>query len=186
MFFIMLFVLLVISQQCNVDKDNVLINSGSSTITISKNESAYFIHYMNSGVNGSTLVYSTPIEDSFYLSYDNGFKVNLKNLTLVDGIGQIKLSPILQKLLKSINSWGPKIPVKICFEFSTERLVLKTVVGILGILVLASNGAACRTVIEKISSNILRPEFTRRLSRARIPVPGGEEDDPSSLKKTSG
>ena len=181
----MLLVLLVSSQQCNVDKNNVLINSGSSTITISKNESVYLVYYMTSGVNGSTLVYSTPIENSLHLTYDSDFKVNLKNMTLVDGIGQVKLSPILQKMLKPINSCKPILPVRICLDFSTERLVMKTAVGILGILLLASNGTTCRAIIQKVSSDILRPEFTRRFSRTRSPVSGGEEDNSSSLEETS-
>ena len=85
--------LFVFSHQCGVDKESILINSGNSTITIMKNESFYLIYYMNSGVNESTLTYSTPIENDFYLTYDTDFKVNFRNVTR-EGIGQVELSPL--------------------------------------------------------------------------------------------
>ena len=172
------------SLQCDVDKENVLINSGDTTITITKSESVYFIYYMQKGLNVTSLVYSSPIEGNLYLTYDSVFKINFKNATLVDGIGKVTLSPLLQMFLKPINR-GPVEAFKICLDFSTERLVMKIIVGVLGILLLVSHGAAARDITQTISGNLLRSEFAGRFPGLRSLVSGSKEDNSGPHKETS-
>ena len=175
--------LFVFSHQCGVDKESILINSGNSTITIMKNESFYLIYYMNSGVNESTLTYSTPIEKDFYLTYDTDFKVNFRNVTR-EGIGQVELSPLLHTFFRPIKGYSGE-PFQTCFDFSTERTSLLATVAVLVFLVLLSNGSKGWTVIQTISTDLLRSEFARRFSRSRSLVPGGEENNADSDKTTS-
>ena len=177
------FVLVASSQQCDVDTESILINSGNSTITIMKNESSYLIYYMKSGVNEAALTYSTPLEQDFYLTYDTDFKVNFRNVTRV-GIGQVELSPILQTFLRPINSYSEE-SFQTCFDFSNERISLKITVGILLILCLVSNGSSTWTFIQTISADLLRSKFAGRFSRSRSLVPGSEENNTGSNKTTS-
>ena len=183
-------VLSVVSEQCircNVDSENILINSGNTTITISRNESVYFI-YIENGNNES--IYSTPIESILSLTYDKEFKVNSKKLTRIDQLfnqsgNEVKMSVMLQKFLKPINTSTPIVPIQICFDFAAERLVTKIVIGILAILLLISNGTTARSVIETIRSYLLQPEFTRRFSWARCLVPRSKKNNSKSFKETS-
>ena len=80
---LVLLFLFVISQQCDlltVEK-SIQISSGGAIITIEQNVSDYLIHYMT---QENSSVFSAPISSELDLTYQNGFQINFRNVTLIN------------------------------------------------------------------------------------------------------
>ena len=138
--------LFVISQQCDLLtlEKSIQISSDGAIITIEQNASDYLIYYMT---QENSSVFAAPISTELDLTYQNGFQINFRNVTLIAGDGNVTLSPILQNFLKPINS--PET-MQDCFEFSLERLILKIFVGGLSFLVILSNGQLTKNTTQSI------------------------------------
>ena len=137
--------------------------------------SDYLIHYMT---KENSPVFSAPISTELDLTYQNGFQINFRNVTLIAGDGNVTLSPILQNFLKPINS--PML-LQDCFQFSLERLILKIFVGGLSFLVILSNGQ----VTKNTTQSILRSIKSRRLSGTGSTVSRSQESFTTRFKTTN-
>ena len=184
---LILFVELSDSYQCDYynetyNENMILLQGGSVGITIFQAETDYHIYVME-GENYA--IYSVPIEQDFRFSYDKGFMVNNKDANLVEGEeGNITLTPLLEKFLGPIK--GCEIePFRICYDFSTERLSLKIVVGVLLLLVVISNGRSIGTTFEKVGNDLLRSKFARGLSWTGSPLESSK-DSYSKIEKETG
>ena len=169
--------LFVISQQCDLLtlEKSIQISSDGAIITIEQNASDYLIYYMT---QENSSVFAAPISTELDLTYQNGFQINFRNVTLIAGDGNVTLSPILQNFLKPINS--PE-PMQDCFEFSLERLILKIFVGGLSFLVILSNGQLTKNTTQ----SILRSLKSRRLSGTGSTVSRSQESFTTRFKTTN-
>jgi len=165
------------SQQCDllsVEK-SIQISSGGAVITIEQNETDYLIHYMT---NETLSFFSSPFETKLDLTYVDGFQVNLKNVSLIAGDGNVTLSPILQNFLKPINS---SELLQVCFDFSFERLILKICVGLLSGLVILSNGQLTKNTTQ----SLLRSLKSRRISRTGRTLSRSQESFTTRYQESS-
>lgn len=187
----MLFLLFLLSstQQCKYnevyDENMLFIQTGAITLTIFQAESDYHIYAME-GNNFS--VYSTPIEPDFHLTYENGFKVNSREVNFVNGTGTITLTPFLRKFLRPTHNTSIKDriePMKFCLDFSTERLSLKIVVGLLSFLIVITNVKSTQQNYEKAKGNLLKSFEFRRFSWSRSPIRRSKISDSESNEETS-
>jgi|TARA_B110000263_G_C15297830_1_gene506437 hypothetical protein len=169
--------LFVISQQCDLLtlEKSIQISSDGAIITIEQNASDYLIYYMT---QENSSVFAAPISTELDLTYQNGFQINFRNVTLIAGDGNVTLSPILQNFLKPINS--PET-MQDCFEFSLERLILKIFVGGLSFLVILSNGQLTKNTTQ----SILRSLKSRRLSGTGSTVSRSQESFTTRFKTTN-
>ena len=169
--------LFVISQQCDLltVEESIQISSGGAIITIEQSVSDYLIHYMT---KENSSVFSAPISTELDLTYQNGFQINFRNVTLIAGNGNVTLSSILQNFFKPINS--PEL-LQDFFEFSLERLILKIFVGGLSFLVILSNGQLTKNTTQ----SILRSIKSRRLSGTGSTVSRSQESFTTRFKTTN-
>ena len=86
--------LFVISQQCDLLtlEKSIQISSDGAIITIEQNASDYLIYYMT---QENSSVFAAPISTELDLTYQNGFQINFRNVTLIAGGGNVTLSPNL-------------------------------------------------------------------------------------------
>ena len=179
----MIFVLLISFAQANLvirdDYFGMYLYSWNGEYTI----------MVRSGVNFTR--YSYPIEPTFHLTYEGEFRVNDHLVNIVNKSGTITPPILVQQLFSpvspvspvpkctkcndscTINTAAPP-PLQVCYNFSTERITLKAVIGFLVLIFLASHGPKIRTTFQKAGSDLLRPKFTGRFSRARSPVAGSQ------------
>ena len=177
MLFPILLFLIASSQQCDLlsIENSIQISSGGVVITIEENENDYLIHYMT---NETVSFFSSPFDAKLDLTYTDRFQVNLKNVSLIAGDGNVTLSPILQNFLKPINS---SELLQACFDFSFERLILKICVGLLSFLVILSNGQHTKSTAQ----SLLRSLKSRRVSRSRRPLSRSQESFTTRYQETS-
>ena len=190
----MLFLLFLLSstQQCEYteynevyDENMLYIQSGSMGLTIFQAESDYQIYVME-GKNFS--IYSTPIKPDFHLTYENGFKVNSQQIDFVNGTGTVTLTPLLRKFFRPTYNTSIKEqiePFQFCLDFSTERLSLKIVVGLLSFLIVITNVKSTEQIYEKVKGNLPESFEFRRFSRSRKPIQRSEIPDSESNQETS-
>ena len=126
--------------------------------------------YIKRGENETR--YSYPAEADVQLKYDGNFTLNNHLVNIVYQNGSVTPPPIIQKLFRGrpINRMEE---VQVCYTFTTERITLKAVIGILALLFLASHGGKIRTTVGAIEKDLLRSQFARRFSRTRGPVDRG-------------
>jgi len=153
----------------DMNKKELFIQSQSFGLYLYEADCDYHI-YAAEGVNKTT--YSYPIENEFHLTYNGEFVLNNRKPNIVNKTGVLSPPNLIKELLRPINSSIE--PFQVCYDFSTERLSLKVVAGILGLLVLVSNGTKIRTFIEKIGSDLPQSSFTRWFSRPRGSLAGSE------------
>lgn len=141
-----------LSQQCDLsDEKNIQIISEGTVITIEQNETEILVYYMS---KERFSIFSAPNDANdaeLVLSYENGFQINFRNVTLVAGDGNVTLSPILQNFLKPMNR---SELLQLCLDFSLERLILKIFVGLLSLLVILSNGQLTMNTIKTLLSSL--------------------------------
>ena len=121
------------------DKD-LFIQNGNFGLYLHQAEEDYQVYIIDN--NGTQSSFAYPIEPDFHLTYDGD------------------ISPLLQLILRPINSMEE---VQACYNFATERITLKVVVGIVVLLFLASHGCKIRTLVGAIDKDLLRSQFSRRV-----------------------
>ena len=138
--------------------------------------------YISDGENKTR--YSYPVESEVNLKYDGNFTINNHSVNIVFQNGTVTPPRIIQSMFK----WQPintLESVQVCYNFTKERASLKATVAVLVFLFLLSHGSKARTFIPAISTDLLRSELARRISRSRSLVPGSEENNTDSYKTTS-
>ena len=132
------------------------------------NQNGKYIVYSIEGNNHS--LYSYPIEPVLDFSYDGNYTINNRSVNRTSYHGIVTPPPWLQKwFLEPINSK----PVELCYDFSTERLSLKIVVGLLALVFVASHGTKILTV-KTLGEDLLQSKLARRLPRTGSPVAGSQ------------
>ena len=191
---IMLFILFLLTstqtlERCEYnevyDEKMLFIQSGAIGLTIYQAHSDYHIYVME-GKNFS--IYSTPIKHDFHLTYENGFKVNSQQIDFVNGTGTVTLTPLLRKFLRPTYNTSIKEqiePIQFCLDFSTERLSLKIVVGLLSFLIVITNVKNTQQIYEKVKGNLPESLEFRRFSRSRSPIRRSKIPDSESKEETS-
>ena len=160
-------------------KRELFIQSDSFGLYLFEAECDYHI-YAAEGGNKTT--YSYPIENDFHLTYNGEFVVNNHSPNIINQTGTLTPPILVKELLRPINSLME--PIQVCYDFTTERLSLKVTVGILGLLVLLSNGTKIGTLIEKISPDLPQSSFARWFSRPRGSMAGSQTSYTSVEKET--
>ena len=130
--------------------------------------------------NHSTFSY--PIESELHLTYDGGFVINNRRVNLSSNDSVIP-PPLLQKFLApiSINSET----FQLCYDFSTERISLKIVLGLFALLFVASHGTKISTTVKTLGEDLLRSKIARRIPRPGSPVAGSQTAYSTVKKDTS-
>ena len=135
--------LFVLSQQFdfnytdNYDDNLILIQSESVGITIFKGASSFQLYAMQ---NKSYAIYNSSLESEFHLTYDDAFKINNKAPKTIESKGSIVLPPFLKMFLANHEPClSPVEPIEVCLDFATERLSLKVIAGILGLVLIFTN-----------------------------------------------
>ena len=135
--------LFALSQQCDFnynesyDKNLIFIQSGDVGITIFKAEASFQIYVMQ---NKSYAIYNTSLDSRFHLTFGNDFKINNKNLTAIEVKGNIVLPPFLRMFLANSESCTSIVePIEVCFDFANERISLKVISGMLGLVLILTN-----------------------------------------------
>jgi len=124
-----------LSQQCNYaesyDENLIFIQSENVGISLFKNTSSWCLYAMQ---NESYAVYkfSTPLSSTFRLTFDDDFKINDNNLTVIDIKGKIVLANCKSGL-------SAVEPIELCLDFATERIILKVITPVLGLLLFVTN-----------------------------------------------
>ena len=104
--------------------------------------------------NESYAVYNTSLASTVHLTFDVDFKINGKNLTAIDTKGKIVLPDFLKMFLANPESDLSVVePIEMCFDFTTERNILKVIASVLGFMVLATNFKAGQKTYRSISQN---------------------------------
>ena len=188
--------LFVLSQQFdfnytdNYDNNSIFIQSGSMGITIFKGASSFQIYAMQ---NKSYVVYNSSLESEFHLSYDETFKINDKAPKAIESKGIIVLPSFLKMFLTSHEPCLPVVePIEICFDFTTERNILKVIAAVLGFMVLVTNFKDAQKAYRSISQNapnitMSKSTFSDKfISWRRLPtVPENYDITPSSINTTT-
>ena len=178
----MIFVLLITFAQANLvirdDYFGMYLYSWNGEYTI----------MVRSGVNFTR--YSYPIEPTFHLTYEGEFRVNDHLVNIVNKSGTITPPILVQQLFSpvspvhgahpvpipkctkcndscTINTAAPP-PLQVCYNFSTERITLKAVIGFLVLIFLASHGPKIRTTFQKAGSDLLRPKCSNFSFRSKV------------------
>ena len=140
--------LFLLSQQCDFnyseayDENFIFIQSESVGITLFKGAASFQIYVMQ---NESYAIYNTSLGSIFHLSFDNDFKINDKNLTAIEGKGNILLPSFLKmffanhELCTSVVEPTNVEPIELCFDFTAERISLKVITGILTFMLFLTN-----------------------------------------------
>ena len=117
--------------------------------------------------------YSYPVEVDVQLKYDGNFTLNNQLVNIVYQNGTVTPPLIIQTMFKAraINSMEQ---VQVCYNFTTERITLKAVVGILTLAFVASHGGKIRTTIKTLGEDLLQSKLARRLSRSGSSVAGSQ------------
>ena len=136
------------------------------------NDNGNYTLYTKFGDN--QIRYSYPVEADVQLKYDGNFTLNNHDVNIVYQDGTVIPPYIVQTMFRDRRSINSMEKVHVCYNFTTERITLKAVVGILGLLFLASHGGKIRTAVGAIDQDLLRSQFSRRLPRSRGFVAGGQ------------
>ena len=129
-------------------------------------------------------VYSYHLEPVENLLFDGNYTLNQQSVNIVQQKGTVTPPRWLQKLLTPINTVVVE-ELELCYNFSTERISLKVVIGILGALLLASHGTKVSTAVGAIGRDLQQSKFARRFSRSRSSVAGSETSYTTIKKEAS-
>ena len=133
------------------------------------NQNGKYIVYTKGGDNYS--LYRYPSETVSDISYDGNYTINNRSVNRIAYHGIVTPPLWLQRwLLKPINSK----PFQLCYDFETERITLKVVVGLLAVLFLTSHGRTISTTVKTLGEDLLQSKIGRRLSRRGSPVAGSQ------------
>jgi len=112
-------------------------------------------------------MYVYQAEEAYHVFLKKGTNESYFSIEELGHWNSTMLPPLLQKFLSPppIN----REPLQLCYDFTTERLSLKIVIGALALIFLVSHGSKITT----LGRDLLQSELTRRLSRRRSAVAGG-------------
>ena len=150
---------------------SIAIQDAGFTLYLSHQNGMYKV-YTTEGRDNYSL-YHYPTEMITDISYNGNYTLNSHSVNLVGYSGTVTPPPWLQKWLSPIHPINTE-ELQVCYDFSSERLSLKIVVGLISLLFLASHGTKIRTAVKTIGEDLLQSKFTRRLSRPRGSVPGSQ------------
>jgi len=126
-------------------------------------------------MNGNFCDYSYPIEPMAHITYeyDGNYTINNHSVNILNRKGLVSAPPLIQNMFRGSSTINSREALQVCYDFTTERLSLKIVVGILGLvtLLLAGHGS---TKCSSIGRDLLRSEFTGRFSWSRSPMARGQ------------
>ena len=174
---------------------SVVIKDVGFSLYLSNKNGRYVVHTLE-GVNYST--YSYPIEAVWNFSYDGNYTINNRTVNRTSHYGIVTPPLWLQKwFLKPLPINSEQYQV--CYDFSTERLSLKIVLGLLALVFVASHGTKISTTVKTLGEDLLRSKLTRRIPRAGGPMAGSQttytpvekesrawfSESPETLHKTS-
>ena len=128
--------------------------------------------------------YSYQLEPVENLVFDGNYTLNQQSVNIVQQKGTVTPPRWLQKLLSPINTVAVE-ELELCYNFSTERISLKVVIGILGVLLLASHGTKVSTAVGAIGRDLQQSKIARRFSRTRSSVAGSEASYTTIKKEAS-
>ena len=188
------------NMESNFSDKEIFIQNGKFGLYLYQAEEAYHVFLIVSGDGGMNhSVFTYPIESELHLTYNESFAINGYRINLTSS-GEVIPPPLLQLFLapNPINSTNRE-PLQVCYNFATERLSLKLVIGLLVLAFIVSHGAKISPIIETLGTDILRSKFTWRFSRSGSPVAGGQttytpvekeasawfSESPETLYKTS-
>jgi len=143
------------------------------------NKNGMYEIYTSMGENSTT--YSYPITTP-YLSFDGNYTINQQTVNMIQQTGTVTPPHWLQRMLTTINS---SEPFQLCYDFSTERILLNVGVGFLVVLLLASHGTKISTIVGALGRDLQQSKITRRLSWSRSSVAGSETSYTTVKKETS-
>ena len=172
---------------------SVVIKDTGFSLYLASQNGKYMI-YTQEGQNHS--IYKYPIEPLLNFSYDGNYTINNHPVNRTSHYGRVTPPLWLQRwLLKPINTK----PLQVCYDFSTERLSLKILVGLLTLVFVASHGTKIGTTVKTLGEDLLQSKIARRVPRTGSPVAGSEatyttvekearawfSESPETLYKTS-
>ena len=190
---------------------SVSIKDARFSLYLSNQNGRYVVHTME-GVNYS--IYRYPIEAVWNFSYDGNYTINNRTVNRTSHYGIVTPPLWLQKWFKPLPCDTPitsdnaserePLPInreqyQVCYDFSTERLSLKIVLGLLALVFVASHGTKISTAVKTLGEDLLRSKLTRRIPRAGGPMAGSQttytpvekesrawfSESPETLHKTS-
>ena len=188
---IMLLLLLLPTVQAIV---SVVIKDEGFSLFLS-NQNGKYIVYTIEGKNNS--YYAYPFESVTDFSYDGNYTINNHIVNRLWYNGIVTPPAWLQKWFrKPINTCKT---LQVCYDFSTERLSLKIVLGLLALVFVASHGTKIGTAVKTLGTDILQSKIARGVPRAGSPVAGSQatytpvekearawfSESPETLYKTS-
>ena len=119
------------------NENAIFIQSGDVGLTLYKTISSFQIYVMQ---NGSYAIYNKSLESKCSLTFDDDFKINGQNLTVVELEGNIVLPTFLEMFFATHELYPAVIePIELCFDFSAERLSLKISTGLLALMLILTN-----------------------------------------------
>jgi len=146
------------------------------------NKNGMYEVYTSMRENATT--YSYQLEPVENLVFDGNYTLNQQSVNIVQQKGTVTPPRWLQKLLSPINTVAVE-ELELCYNFSTERISLKVVIGILGVLLLASHGTKVSTAVGAIGRDLQQSKIARRFSRTRSSVAGSEASYTTIKKEAS-
>ena len=161
----------------------IFIQNGNFGLYLYQAEESYHVFLIDSGGGGeNNSIFSYPIGSELHLTYNEGFAMNGHRVNLTS-TGLVIPPPLLQHFLapSSIN----REPIQVCYDFSTERISLKIVLGLFALVFVASHGTKISTTIKTLGEDLLRSKFARGIPRGGSPVAGSQTAYSTVKKDTS-
>lgn len=133
-------------------------------------------------------IYTSKIQPTLRFSYDGIFRINEEPMIMMVSHGKVNLDIEFKEIflapIKAISATNSKKEIdqlQVCYDFSTERLSLKIVLGLVCFVAVISNHGIIKTAIE----TLLQSSVLRRLSWRRSFLSGDESKVSRSEKETS-
>ena len=158
----------------------IFIQNGHFGLYLYQAEESYHVFLIDSGDGGeNNSIFSYPIGSELHLTYNEGFAINGHMVNLTSS-GIVIPPPLLQHFLapSTIN----RDAFQVCYDFSTERLSLKIVLGVLALVVVASHGTKISNTVKTLGEDLLQSKIARWFPRAGSPV-AGSQTSYSTVKK---
>ena len=167
----------------NFGEKEIFIQNGNFGLYLYQAEEEYHVFLIDSR-DGSenNSIFSYPIGSELHLTYNEGFAMNGHRVNLTS-TGVVIPPPLLQHFLapSTIN----REHLQVCYDFSTERISLKIVLGLFALVFVASHGTKISTTVKTLGGDLLQSKIARRISRRGSPVAGSQATYTPVKKDTS-
>ena len=153
-------------------KEYLLFQSENTTLYLCEQNGSYVL-FVADFENHE--IYSSTTQENLKFSYDGTFKINGEAMELIISQGYVNikrnftefyLAPIKTVSASNLDSAA----LQVCYNFSTERLWLKTGLVLACFLIVISNHGFIKTAVEPV----LQRNFSRRFSWSRNVLSRGE------------